>query len=250
MQTILFFDIDSTLVENQFSHKVIAQALGEITAACNTPVAELAREMNHENSRRQRLDPDNVLTMDWHDIVLTVARRYQVELQSNVDRLWVEYASADDVEVLDNAHQVLADLRQPGRRLVIATKGLTKYQQPVLAVTGLHQYFDDVLTPDSTGYLKTSPQYFTRYRDSQARLIQIGDHYYDDVICAKRNGFASIMRLPLPELQSVDPFERPNLLHQYRDRIPTYPDEGTDFLPDAVVVSLQECPAVVRRMEQ
>jgi FMN phosphatase YigB (HAD superfamily) len=250
MQTILFFDIDSTLVENQFSYKVIGHVLGEIASAANCSAEELAREMSHENNRRQRLDPDNVLTMDWHDIVAVIARRYQVDLQSSVDRLWMEYASRDDVEVLDNAHQVLADLRQPGRKLVIATKGLTKYQQPVLSVTGLDAYFDDVLTPDNTGYLKTSPQYFSRYRDSQARFIQIGDHHYDDVICARRNGFASIMRVPLPELQPYDPFERPHMLAQYRDRIPTYQDQATDALPDAVVISLQECPAVVQQMEQ
>jgi FMN phosphatase YigB (HAD superfamily) len=251
MQTILFIDIDSTLVENQFSRKVLGRALGEIAALTNKPVMQLAREMGEENTRRQRVDPDNVLTMDWYDIVQTVARQYQVEVTENIDLLWQEYAHKDDVEVLDNAHQVLAELRQHGCKLVIATKGLTKYQQPVLTVTGLDVYFDDMLTPDKTGYLKTSPQYFSRYLNNGARLIQIGDHFYDDVICAKRNGFASIMRLPLPELQSYDPFERPQLLAYYSDRINTYPDDATEILlPDAVVVSLEECPDVIRRIEQ
>lgn len=248
MQTILFFDLDATLVSNEFSGKAIRKLLGEMSEAAGKSVEELGREMAAENTRRQHDNPDHPLTMDWNDIVLGMAKRYGVTLSDTVDALWSAYAAADDVVIYDDAKTVLAALK-PGRRLVVATKGLWKYQEPVLRVSGLAGYFEDVLTPDRTGFLKTSPGYFAAYIGQQARFIQIGDHYYDDVICAKRNGFTAILRAPIEELAPYPPHERPRYLPQYAaERIATYP-AGTDVLPDYVVLSLQEVPDIVRELE-
>jgi putative hydrolase of the HAD superfamily len=249
---IIFFDIDSTLVENRFSRRVIAEALAPLEAATGQPVREWARAMGAENERRQQADPDHPLTMDWRDIVEQMAAQHGVTLTHDLDALWTAYANADEVEVLDNAPAVLEQLKAAGHTLVIATKGLWKYQEPVLRVTGLLGYFDDVLTPDKTGYLKTSPAYFDRYtRDASLPrpFIQVGDHYYDDVICARRNGFVSIMRAATPELQAalrdVPLPERPQRLHAHRAAIPTYPTQPTNTLPHEVVVSLEEVPALL-----
>jgi FMN phosphatase YigB (HAD superfamily) len=247
-QTIIFFDLDSTLVVNQFSRKVMHQVLEQIAPVAELSPQSLGREMGDENLRRQQTDPDHPLTMDWGDIVRMLADKYGVTLTDDVDDLWRKYAAADDVEVLDDAPSMLADLRT-GRRLVVATKGLSKYQLPVLDVTGLKPYFDDILTPDVTGYLKTSPQYFDKYRHQDARFIQVGDHFYDDVICAKRNGFYSILRLPIEDLDVYTPYERVERLDDYLDAIKTYPDVGTSVRPDAVVTSLQEVPHIVRDLE-
>jgi FMN phosphatase YigB (HAD superfamily) len=247
-QTILFFDLDSTLIENQFSGRAIRQLLDEIAAASGKSREALGQELAERNRQRQADNPDHPRTMDWNDIMHEIAREYNVQLSSTVDALWRQYASADDVNVLDNAPQVLDEL-QEGRRLVLATKGLSKYQKPVLDVTGLGDYFDDILTPDKTGYLKTSPGYFAPYRGrDDALFIQIGDHYVDDVICARRNGFYPVLRAPIDDLRPYAPFERPQHLPDHADDVPHFPDE-TDIRPEAVVVSLQELPAVVRRLE-
>lgn len=248
MQTIIFFDIDSTLIENRFSGKAIRQLLEEIAPVAEKSVQALGRELGEENSRRQADDPDNVLTMDWHDIVETIAKKYGATLSDDVDTLWNKYAHADDVEILDDAHTMLSKLKD-GRHLVIATKGLSKYQNPVLDVTGLSDYFDDVLTPDITGFLKTTREYFNKYFEQDALFIQVGDHYYDDVMCAKRNGFYSVLRAPIDALSVYDPFDRPKVLTQYKEQVKTFPEAGTDVRPDAVVVSLQEVPDVVKRIE-
>lgn len=248
MQTVVFFDIDSTLVENRFSWRALGQLLAEIAPHANKTVQELAREMGEENEKRQKTDPDNLLTMDWDDIIEQMAKQYGVTLSEKGIVLWERYANREEVDVLDNAPQVLATLRARGYHLAIATKGLSKYQDSVLRVTELAGYFDAILTPDKTGYLKTSPAYFDGYRTGElatARFIQVGDHYYDDVMCAKRNGFMAIMRLPLPELAQFSPFERPQHLAHLRDSISTYPKDGTDLLPDAVVLSLEEVPFVI-----
>jgi FMN phosphatase YigB (HAD superfamily) len=244
MQTIVFFDIDSTLVENHFSPTAIGEVLAEVEAASGKTLYELGREMGLENARRQQEDPDHPLTMDWDDILDTVAARYGVRLSRRGIDAWHDHAHPEAVEVLDNAPQVLADLKDMGCTLVIATKGLLKYQEPVLRAAGLWHFFDDVLTPDLTGYLKTSPEYFARYtaeRDGR-RFIQVGDHYYDDVICAVRNGFESLLRAPIADLQAYSPLERVLRLGDYIHQVPTYPEDGTDTRPSAVMVSLEEVP--------
>lgn len=251
MQTIVFVDIDSTLVENHFSRKVIGTVLREIADATGKTLPELGKEMGIENSHRQKNDPDNVLTMDWDDIVRTLAARYQVTPSQSLIALWEESALAEDVEILDESPTVMRQLKADHRQLVIATKGLMKYQLPVLRAAGLETLFDDILTPDKTGYLKTTPAYFdsylTRYPD--ACFIQVGDHYVDDLICAKRNGFYSILRAPIAALTDLDPFERAAKLPEFAAHISTYPTEGSDILPDAVAVSLAELPTIIPVLE-
>jgi putative hydrolase of the HAD superfamily len=252
MQTILFFDLDSTLVENRFSQKIVTQLLTPVSVQSGLTIRELAQALGEENTRRQMADPDNPLTMDWQDILQTIASRYNVTLEDVLDDLWVKNALAEDIEVLDEAHAVLAKLKAYGRHLVIATKGLSKYQLPVLQAVGLLDLFHTILTPDRTGFLKTTAAYFDAYRrEHPAELyVHIGDHYFDDVICAKRNGFASVLRAPLDELREFDPFERPAHIESVKEEIKTYPEEGTTVVPDAVIVSLQELPEVVERLEQ
>lgn len=252
MQTILFFDIDSTLVENHFSYSIVAEVMKPVFDATARTSEEIGAELFEENTRRQQEDPNNVLTMDWDDIVATVAANHSVTLSASLIDLWCEKATSETVELLDQADEVIKTLKQPHRKLVISTKGLSKYQTPVLQAVGLHGMFDDYLTPDITGYLKTEPEYFNKYRrnGTNTRFIQIGDHYYDDVICGQRNGFTTIMRVPIDELKQYDPFERPAHLIDYREQIPTYPKEGTDVLPDIVVVSLQELPPIIEALEK
>lgn len=262
MPTICLFDMDSTLIENEFSRDVIYDVLAEVIAQTEATPETLGRAMWQENERRQAEAPDDALTMDWQDIVQTVAQTYGITPSRSVDDLWRAKAHADGVRILDDAPTVLRQLQAMGCKLVIATKGLSKYQQPVLDVTGLGDFFDDILTPDITGYLKTTPAYFDDFCARQRhdygddlRFIQIGDHYLDDVICPIQNGFYSVLRAPIEALSPLDAFERPSYLYHYRQFIPTYPKSAPyderphPMRPHAVVLSLQEVPAIVQRIE-
>lgn len=249
MPTLLFFDLDATLVENQFSRQAIVPLLQEIADASDQSVEQVGRAMGDENWRRQQDTPNHPLTMDWHDIVLTIAEKHGVMLSEQVDERWQAIASADGVDVLDNAPDVLRTLKAPHRKIILSTKGLRKYQMPVLDVTGLKAHFDDILTPDITGYLKTKPEYFAKYADTDALKIQIGDHYFDDVICAQEKGYFCILRAPIDALRELDPFERPQHIATHREQIKTYPRAGTEVVPDAVVVSLKELPPIIEKLE-
>ncbi len=251
VQTILFVDIDGTIVDNRFSYRAIGELLTEIAVASGATVEVHGREIWQENKERQENDPNNLLTMDWDDIVQTIAERYGVTLSDKVINLWEKYTSADEVEIYDDSPALLTSLKAPHRQLVIATKGLSKYQLPLLEVVGMKSLFDDILTPDITGYLKTDPGYFRKYtQDRTDKLfIHIGDHYYDDVICPKRNGFYSILRAPGFPTRESDPFNRPQDIPKYTNSIGTFPIDGTDVLPDAVVFSLQELPQIIEAIE-
>jgi len=251
MQTIIFFDIDSTLVENHFTYPLIAEIMQPVMAASGLSTAQLARALSEENMQRQQAAPNDLLTMDWDDILETVAARYHVQLTEKLIDGWRERSTPEYIELLDHADEVLRQLKQPHRKLVISTKGLSKYQEPVLKAVNLYHLFDDHLTPDSTGYLKTQPEYFAAYTQNghETRFIQVGDHCYDDVFCARRNGFTAIQRVPIDDLRPLDPFERPAKLAAYRDQISTYPEDGMSVLPDAVVVSLEELPQLIAQIE-
>jgi len=251
VQTVIFFDLDATLVENRFSQRVMADVLSEIATQADVEARTLRRALIAENYRRQSENPDDVLTMDWDDIARTVAAQHGVQLSQSIDELWQRYADGEQVEVLDDAHAMLRRLQADHRRLVIATKGLSKYQRPVMAVTGLDELFDDLLAPDLTGYHKASPGYMADYkrRYPGALCIHVGDHYIDDVIAPLRNGFFSVLRAPRAELAAEpDPFARVALLDGVLEHIHAYPAES-DARPHAVVTSLQEVPEIVSRLE-
>lgn len=251
MRTVIFVDIDSTLVENRFGPRAIRVLIDEIAAVSQVGADEIGAQVAAENQRRQREIPNHPLTMDWDDILETVAQRHGVRLSRRVIDLWNAEASPQEVDILDDVPAVLKQLKQPHRKLVVATKGLTKYQYPLLDAVNLRGLFDDFLAPDLTGYLKTQPQFFHCYTQNgqDTLFIQVGDHYHDDVICAKQHGFYAVMRAPILELLPLDPFDRPPRLAQYKDRISTYPRGGTDVVPDAVVISWAEVPDVVARLE-
>lgn len=250
--TVLFFDIDGTLVDNHFSAGLLYNLLAGPAREAGLSFDMLLDEIGLENQRRQEEDPDHPLTMDWDDIVETVAARYNLRPDGTVLGLWQELAaSGQGLEVLDEAPDVLRKLRGPARRLVIATKGLSKYQIPILQTAGLHGLFDDYLTPDLTGHLKTQPAYFARYtaRPARCRFIQIGDHYYDDNVCARRNGFYSVLRVPIHALADADPFARPALLQAHAKLLTGWQPEYAHLLPDAVIISLAELPQVIAALE-
>lgn len=253
MQVVCFFDLDGTLMVNPFGTAVWPKITRELAVLTGLSPKALLHAFNAENMRRQHTQPNNPLTMDWDDIVETVARRYSVQLSVRVIDLVHEHCQPPHIAVLDDADQILPQLRQPHRKLVVATKGLSKYQFPVLRALGLYDLFDDYLTPDRTGYLKTEADYYSRYTynaGDDRLFIQIGDHHYDDVIRPTDFGFCTVMRLPVPGLTNTPPFERPQQMAQYRHVIPTYREENSDILPQAIITHLSELPDVIERIER
>ena len=225
--TILFIDLDGTILVNPFLTAVFPHLARHLTPAIGLSEEELLAEALAEHAERLRQpERDPRWIMDWDDIVETVVRRHGAALPAKVNNLVVEYARPPYISILNQADDVLRRLKAPHRKLVVASAGLSRYQMPVLKALGMALLFDDYLMPDLTGCLKTDPGFYARYseRTPRPRLISVGDSYRDDVIYPKRFGFHAVLKAPaLPETLEV--------------------------APDAVITSFAELPAVIDKIE-
>ena len=244
-QSVIFIDLDGTLMVNPFETAVWPEVLGEIARKSGESIASVYTLIEAENDARQQdSNVPPVLAMDWDDISLTVARRLGVELEANCADLVRQHAASHS-STLEYAHEALQELQAPERALVVATKGLATYQQPVLDALGLTPYLTAVLTPDSHNGLKKHLRFFGAWPERGRLAIMVGDRYDDDVLYPARHGFKTIWKPPqslIPaSLHAQDPFTRAQL----------YPYIQEQPLPaTAIILSLRELPEMVTKLEQ
>lgn len=241
-RTVLFVDLDHTVLRGPLATAVVPFAVREMAEATERPPGTV-HELLRAESRERRADPvcPLIRALDWGDIVRTVAARLRVRLSVDPDELARTCAGPPHSRVLGDAGNVLDRLAGPDRFLVAATRGLRKYQIPVLRRLGLLERFDAVLTPEDSGALKNRRAFYGRW-PTRARLrVHAGDSYADDVAAPLRFGHRAVWRPrnPKPALDAADPFERAS-------RVPL-PEPGSR--PDAVVHRLGELPRVVERLE-
>ena len=237
----IFFDLDHTLISGPFGIGVWPNLLGELAQKTGLERKVIYRLMQDENEARQLDDSiPAVVAMDWDDIALEIARRLGVTLDTSVCQLAADHAAQS--MVLDNGREVLRQLAAPHRALVVATKGLAKYQQPVLDALGLTPLFHDILTPDSYGALKKDRAFWGDWPERARLRIMIGDRHDDDIAAPAAFGFRTIWKVDeLPDgLQADDSFTRA-LLYSYA------PEQNTPA--DAIITTLAEIPDAVRRLE-
>jgi FMN phosphatase YigB (HAD superfamily) len=252
VSTTLFFDLDGTLMTNPFWSVVfpkVTESLAEQTG--KTPQALFEVIMAEHDRRLQNPLADRPLTMDWEDIFASVAAAQDAHITFSAEALVIAHAAPPYTETLDKAPEVLRRLRQNGgRKLVAASMGLSKYQFPVMRALGLYDCFDDFLTPDRTGYLKTERGFYADYLGQPDLRIHIGDRYDHDCYFPKSLGARVVMRLPFTELAAPDPFDRPRYLDKLKARISGLVDGGIPVPPDAVVIHLRELEGVISRLER
>jgi FMN phosphatase YigB (HAD superfamily) len=217
--------------------------VGEIAEKSGESFEAVLNLIIAENDMRQNNPAVSAaLSMDWDDITQTVAVRLGVRLESSCEALVREYAATHS-SILDNARDVLQELNASHRALVVATKGLAKYQQPVLDALGLTPLFTSILTPDSHHALKKQAAFFGAWPSETRLQIMVGDRYDDDVQCPSAHGFKTVWKRPdlSPVFQKKDPFARA-LIYDYT------PEQTIPA--DAIIYSLAELPTLVRRLEQ
>ena len=239
-----------------FESAVFPAVLSELARKTGLDVSELRRLTTRENLERQRDSKElAVRAMDWDDIFSAVAERFGVKLETRAVEIARQHAGPPDSAILEDADQHLKQLASWQRAIVVATKGLGKYQLPVLDALGLTPLFTDILTPDVNNALKNDLAFYGRWPASTRLQISVGDHYEDDVVAPKQFGFKAIWKVGTPDeeasellanvkssaqLRKLDPFERP-LNFQYAQR--------QTVRPDAIIFSLRELREVVERLE-
>jgi FMN phosphatase YigB (HAD superfamily) len=229
--SVVFIDMDHTLLEGPFETAVFPQVLGEIARQSGLEFEALLRQARQENLRRLSNPAcPAVQAMDWDDIFAELAARLGAKLHASAVEIVRAHAGPPHAALHSGALQALEQLAaaRPMRALVLATKGLRKYQLPVLEALGLLPFFDEIRTPDSSQALKQSLAFYGRWPRLTRVQIMVGDRYDEDVLPAHRFGFKTVWRAASPV-----------------DEIPA----GESVRPDAVITSLGELPGVVERLE-
>ena len=240
--TVIFFDLDGTLIDGPFKPVVLPAIFGELAASGLEPT-ELRRLLVEENYRRQA-DPmcPATMAMDWDDILQTLGKQLGIPVKTNAEALIRGHAGPPYANLHPGALEALRFLVKPERALVLATKGLRKYQQPILDALGLTPYFTAILTPESHQALKRDRAFYGDWPDRAALSIMVGDYYTDDVLPTRAFGFQPVWKVTLlpEELRALDP--------QTRAMAYRYTAEQT-AQPAAIIQSLVELPEVIENLE-
>jgi len=243
-RTVIFIDLDGTIMRGPFWTAVFPILFAELARKTGLEASEIRRRVIQENLDRQA-DPNcpAVRAMDWDDIFDTVASRSGVTLEAQAVEIAHAHASPPHVAVLDGAVEAFRELASPPRAIVVATKGLRKYQLPVLDALGLTPLFNDILTPDVHHALKKDLAFYGAWPQAARLKISVGDHYEDDVVAPRRFGFKTVWKVNAPDdrWQGVEPLDRPARFDYA---------EGQTIRPDAIIFSLCELPQVVKRFEE
>lgn len=244
-RTVIFIDLDGTLMTNPFESAVWPRVVGELAQESGIRPSTILQMFDDENAARQQDDTISpILAMDWDDITQTVARRLGVTLTANCTEL-VRAHAASHSSLLEYALQALHELTAPHRALVVATKGLAKYQRPVMDALGLTPYFVDILTPNTHNGLKRHRHYFGDWPQRAEQAIMVGDLYDDDVLYPAGYGFKTIWKpratLVPDALYHLNPFAR-------AQEFPYTAEQPTPAT--AILLSLRELPAAVTAIEQ
>ncbi len=244
-QTVVFIDLDGTLMLNPFESAVWPQIVGEMAQKSGLSAAAILEMIEDENNARQRDDNVPATTaMDMDDVSLTVAKRLGVSITTNVTELVNTYAKSHS-SLLEYALESLKELAAPHRAIVIATKGLAKYQIQVMDAMGITPLVTDTLTPDTHNGLKKHRHFFGDWPERGQDSIMVGDLYDDDVLYPSRHGFKTLWKpraslIPDP-ISHLDPFARA-LEFPYTSQQTTR--------PTGILLSLRELPAAVAYIEQ
>lgn len=243
-KSTLFVDLDNTIMINPFKSAIFPIICGELAAKTTLTPEVILDLIIEEQVGRESQGVDAAKAMDWDDIVQTIALRLGVSFTRSIQELVVESARYPHIQILDNAADVLVTLsKNQARRMIAVSKGLSKYQRPVLEALQLIKYFDTIITPDTCGYLKNDKRFYHPYMTDSQLLIVVGDTYVDDVFYPKTFGFETVWvcrTMQDTTLLRKEPFERAveiPLPEKYLTR------------PDAVVVHLEELPRVIERIE-
>jgi putative hydrolase of the HAD superfamily len=213
-EPVISFDLDGVLMQNPFREGVEprvrelvrgAPALRELAA--HDADQRITAAIRAEVARRMAAG-DLVGAYDWDATYATVSRAFGGPSIPDVAGLVEEACRAGGmIYLLPGAREGLELLRDAGLRLVALTNGYRAFQWPVLEALGISGLFEDLVSPERTGYAKPDPRLFLAVEGLTAH---VGDTLVHDVLGANQAGVASVWldhNLPA-DLRSLPPAER------------------------------------------
>ncbi|WP_457752162.1 TIGR02253 family HAD-type hydrolase [Thermococcus sp.] len=183
MKAVLF-DIDGTLLTEM---PLIQMFLPQV-------YDKLARKMGIDKNEAREQFLTEIFgrrdTYDWHDWnfffkLFDLNMRYEELLKSYPHKLHVYPDTIPTLEWLKNA----------GYKLGVVTSG-PEYQRLKLKLTGLHDYFDVIVTRDDVGTIKPEPKIFLYALEilnlEPQEAMMVGDSLSQDVYGAKNVGMKAV----------------------------------------------------------
>lgn len=225
----VFIDLDNTLVVNPMGRYVFPRVYAEVGSYLGIEPSRVRDALVEEHLRRVSSDP--IHAYDWDYILGIVLSK--LGYPRRIDLLSMHEETCHLVEVLDGAPRVLEELVSMGVQVVLATNGLWKYQRCVVRNSGIAEYIDAVLTPDSVGALKNSRRFFYILRPVDT-MISVGDNPVFDIY------FPSLFGL-----ETVYVKRGRGGGEIYMKALGIAPEE---VRPTAVISSLAELPSVVESL--
>jgi len=188
---ILFVDLDHTVMTNPFQQGVFPALAAELAESAGGGLdAERVRQLIIDRSFAL-LAERTIRANDWEAIASDVAAEIGASWSGSVVEL--VNANLNHAAIVPSAPEALEDARRLGWRMIAASQGFRRYQEPVLAHLGLTDLFDDRIYTDDVRSLKRSLRFYGRRDRGADRVVAIGDHFIDDGLYPRHFGMTSVL---------------------------------------------------------
>ena len=224
MITDIFFDLDRTLWDFETNsdlalRELFTQFRLEEKIANQNQFIEDYNRINEELWERYRkgLTTKEELRIKRFDEALKLHGIDDVEFARQYCEHYIDLCPRQTA-TFPNTHEVLAELKDSGKRLHIITNGFSEVQHRKMTHCGIIDFFDVVICSDQVGYNKPDVKIF-QIALEQAKVkaphtLMIGDHPEIDVLGANQVGMRGVLFDPLNHYQPHPSIERITHLSQ------------------------------------
>lgn len=186
---IFFIDLDNTLYESPYPY-IFNEILREISNGTGKKREYIRALINIEFKHREK--KDYISAFDWDDIISLICRKLGSKWEDSLKDYIDKYINEYGIKVFNGVETTINTLKKKHIRLYCTTNGHLLYQKPLIEATGLLSLFDDFLTSDNTGYIKSSIQFYKKKITKSDKVIVVGDSYKYDILYPNKFGFYTI----------------------------------------------------------
>jgi putative hydrolase of the HAD superfamily len=193
--TVIFFDIDGTLLDHAGAERASATALHRALGAA-LPVEEFLSRWSAALEREFARYLKGEITYQAQGRARVRAVIDPSLADDTADRIYAQYLAGYE-EAWSLFPDVLPCLNMLAEhRLGVISNGLTSEQRRKLVKTGIDARFEAILISEACGRAKPSPEIFhhgcAAIGESPSNVIYVGDHYDLDACAARQAGLTGI----------------------------------------------------------
>jgi len=263
----LTFDLDRVLIQNPFLLGVMPTVRRRLRPYVDPaatggahPDLWIAQRISSKSKARM-LAGDYTGAYDWDEIINELAKELAFPDHLDIAGLVRSFCRPEYIAAYPDVVPALDLARRRAKCVWWISNGYARYQQPVMEALGLDRFFDGHFAPDRNHLVKPQPELFAAAARASGLPpedgVHVGDRLTDDVAGAKRAGMRAVLlerHLPEP-FRNTPPLELPKLdaFREYAAFVARGEgvaevfgiDVEKECVPDAVITSLEQLPAVL-----